>query len=298
MNVRIPCIQGYNEDEISIVLDDPSMKECPVILGTPTLYTPQVIKESEISQLAIPWATSCLSYLIRGLQAQVGQEVRMDVGNKNIAPTSVDKVVYVSTKFQIPPFGCKAIHGRTELLLMGYKLNVMTHGLEKKSPQLPLGVKVLSSYATLTTGSNRITVVLRNSTNELVGVQKGVPIARMVTANLIPPADLSSSPVKTPDMGCMSKEQRQQMLFEKLDLSGLESWDVKVDKQARSLLAKYHDLFSLEKNEIGHTKAVEHVIELKDPNATPFKEWLRRIPLLQVDKVREHLKLMLDAGAI
>ena len=47
MNVRIPCIQGYNEDQIAIVLDDPSMKECPVILGTPTLYRAiQVIKES------------------------------------------------------------------------------------------------------------------------------------------------------------------------------------------------------------------------------------------------------------
>ena len=202
MNVRIPCIWGYNEDQIAIVLDDPRMKECPLILGTPTLYRAiQVIKESKITQLAIPWATSHLSYLIRGLQAQVGQEVRTDVGNKNIAPTSVDEVVHVSTKFQIPPFGCKTIHGRTGLLLMGYKLNVMTHSLEKKSPQLPLGVEVLSSYATLTTGSNRITVVLRNNTNKWVEVQKGVPIARMVTANLIPPADLNSSPIKTPDVG-------------------------------------------------------------------------------------------------
>ena len=100
----------------------------------------------------------------------------------------------------------------------------------------------------------------------------------MVTANLIPPADLSSSPVKTPDVGRMSKEERQQTLFEKLDLSGLESWDAKVAKQARSLLAEYHNLFSLEKNEIGHTKAAEHVIELKDPDATPFKEQFRRIP--------------------
>ena len=53
MNVRIHCIQGYNKDQIAIVLDDPSMKECPVILGTPLLYrTIQVIKESEITQLA------------------------------------------------------------------------------------------------------------------------------------------------------------------------------------------------------------------------------------------------------
>ena len=181
---------------------------------------------------------------------------------------------------------------------MGYNLNVMTHGLEKKSPQLPLGVEVLSSYATLTTGSNKITVVLRNNTNEWVEVQKGVPIARMVTANLISPADLSLSPVKTPDVGRISEEERQQTLFKKLDLSGLEFWDAKVAKQARSLLAKYHDLFSLQKNEIGHTKAVKHVIELKDSDATPFKERFRRILPPQVDEVREHLKLMLDVGAI
>ena len=206
MNVRIACIKGYNEDQIAIVLDDLSMKEYPIILGTPTLYRAvQVIKESEITQLAVPWAMSCFSYLTQGLQARVGQEVRTDVGNKNITPTSVDEMVWVSLKFQIPPFGCKAIHGRTGLLLMGYKLNVMTHGLEKRSPQLPSGVKVLSSYATLTTGSNRITVVLKNNTNEWVEIQKGVLIARMVTANLIPPADLGSSPVKTPDSGRMSE---------------------------------------------------------------------------------------------
>ena len=129
-------------------------------------------------------------------------------------------------------------------------------------------------------------------------VQKGVLIARMVTANMIPPADLSSSPVKTSDSGRMSEEERQRMLFQKLDLSGLESWDAKAAKQARSLLAEYHDLFSLEKNEIGHMKAAEHVIKLRDPNATPFKEQFRSILPPQVNEVREHLKLMLDVGAI
>ena len=88
------------------------------------------------------------------------------------------------------------------------------------------------------------------------------------------------------------------MLFEKLDLSGLETWDAKAAKLVRNLLAEYHDLFSLEKNEIRCRKAAEHVIELKDPDATPFKEWFRRIPPPQVDEVREHLKLMLEAGAI
>ena len=37
MNVKVPCIQGYDEDQIAIVMDDPGMSEWPVILGTPTI---------------------------------------------------------------------------------------------------------------------------------------------------------------------------------------------------------------------------------------------------------------------
>ena len=47
MNVKVPCVQGYDEDWVAIVMDDPDMSECPVILGTPTIYrVMEVIKES------------------------------------------------------------------------------------------------------------------------------------------------------------------------------------------------------------------------------------------------------------
>ena len=50
MNVKVPGIAGYDEDQIAIVMDDPGMTEWPVILGTPTIYrVMKVIKESEIS---------------------------------------------------------------------------------------------------------------------------------------------------------------------------------------------------------------------------------------------------------
>ena len=62
INVQVPCVKGYNEDQIVIVMDDPNMKVCPVLLGTPTIYQVMpIIKESEIDQLATPWATSRLS---------------------------------------------------------------------------------------------------------------------------------------------------------------------------------------------------------------------------------------------
>ena len=49
---------------------------------------------------------------------------------------------------------------------------------------------------------------------------------------------------------------------------------------------------------MGHTNATKHKIVLKDPDTPPFKEHFCRIPPPQLDEVREHLKLMLDAGVI
>ena len=83
-----------------------------------------------------------------------------DMANKTFSPTELNKIVRTSSKVQISPFGHKIIHRKTGLILQGYKMNVMTHRLEKRSPQLPLGIEVLYSYATLTTGSDHVAVSL------------------------------------------------------------------------------------------------------------------------------------------
>ena len=69
-------------------------------------------------------------------------------------------------------------------------------------------------------------------------------------------------------------------------------------EKACGLLWEYHDIFSLEKQDMGHTKVTKHKIVLKDLDTPPFKEHFHRIPPPQVDEVREHLKLMLDAGVV
>ena len=143
MNVKVPCVQGYDEDQVALVMDDPGMVECPVILSTSTLYrVMEVIKESEISKLAVLWSSSLISWLMRDVMAKMGQVVVNDVANKPIAPLDVNEIVRVASKCTVPPFSHKVIHGRVGLVLRGCKLNVMTHGLEKRSPSLPLGIDV------------------------------------------------------------------------------------------------------------------------------------------------------------
>ena len=123
-------------------------------------------------------------------------------------------------------------------------------------------------------------------------IDKGVPIVRMEAANLVPPVT-SDFITSKPQTQKLSEEERQKALTEKLDLSGLAGWTDDLATKTRNLLMEYHNLFSLEKSEIGQTKMVKHTIMLKDPDTTPFKEQFHRILPPQVEKVREHLKLML-----
>ena len=299
MNVKVPCVRGYDEDQVTLVMDDPEMSECPVILGTSTLYwVMEVIKESEISKLAVPWSSSRLSWLMQDVMARLGQVVVNDVANKPIAPLDVDEVVRVASKCTVPPFGHKVIHGKVNLVLHGCRLNVMTHGLEKRLPSLPLGIDVQTAYATLANGSHRVPVVLRNNTQDWLKIKKGVPIARMVTANAIHKVTHILPAEKPHEQSTLTEAERQELLLEKLDLTGLEAWPGEQAEKACSLLKEYHDIFSLEKHDMGHTKATKHKIVLKVPDTPPFKERFRRIPPPQLDEVRAHLKMMLDAGVI
>ena len=68
----------------------------------------------------------------------------------------------------------------------------------------------------------------------------------------------------------LTMKQRQEKLFQELDLSGLKSWPPNLADSAQPLLAEYHDVFSLEPSELSCTPSTEHVIKVTDD--TPFKE--------------------------
>ena len=67
-------------------------------------------------------------------------------------------------------------------------------------------------------------------------------------------------------------------------------------EKALNLLAKYHDIFTLEVGEMGCTEVAEYKIEVTDMK--PFKERPRNIPSGLLEEVKEHLDHMLVVGAI
>ena len=79
-------------------------------------------------------------------------------------------------------------------------------------------------------------------------------------------------------------------MFEKLELSGLESWMEENKEKALNLFVEYHDIFALEDGEMGCTDAAKHKIEVT--------ERPRNIPSGLLEEVKGHLDHMLDVGMI
>ena len=145
-----------------------------------------------------------------------------------------------------------------------------------------------------------MSLVVRNVSDSHIFLKKGVPVARVVSASLVQPVELS--PEMEATLGAESQPEplsvtaRQEKLREKLNLDGLANWSPENAVVVRELVLAYHDVFALESNELGYTSAIEHEICIK--NDEPFKEWFQCIPLALLEEVRASLRDMLEAGVI
>ena len=118
--------------------------------------------------------------------------------------------------------------------------------------------------------------MVRNNTAYSQILQKKTLVARVVAASPVPKppeevkllegADESYDP-HTPRL---TVRQRHGKLFDELDLSDLDSWGPELADAACWLLAKYHNVFSLDPVELGCTHSAEHMIKVMDD--TSFKE--------------------------
>ena len=164
------------------------------------------------------------------------------------------------------------------------------------------GLTVQNTYTELRKGSKKAVVVVWNHTAYPQTLWKKTPVVRVIPVQLLPKTPKPKS-LLIPEEACpdpqtpkLTIRQRHGKLFDELDLSGLDSWAPKLADKACRLLAKYHDIFSLDPAELGCTHSTEHTIRVTDD--TPFKEHFRQIPPPMVEEVRNHLKEMLESGAI
>ena len=84
------------------------------------------------------------------------------------------------------------------------------------------------------------------------------------------PGTLESLEASENPKSTLSVEECQEKLLASLDLSGLNKWPEEKAKCAHELLREYHDIFSLDDNELGCASQVKHSIKVTDDE--PFKE--------------------------
>ena len=72
IHIQVDRFQGYDEDQIALVIQDLSnfVPQVPVILGTPMInHVVNVIKESEMDMLVIPWVNHLGSLPFGGMMS-------------------------------------------------------------------------------------------------------------------------------------------------------------------------------------------------------------------------------------
>ena len=81
-----------------------------------------------------------------------------------------------------------------------------------------------------------VVVVLRNNTCDWIEIRKGTLVTRMVATNQVPRVIDAISTDRPKQQPTLTEAERQDLLLDKLDLSGLEAWPA---EEVRRLMASY-----------------------------------------------------------
>ena len=207
--------------------------------------------------LAMPWANARAAHLLavwRMMPMEVGdgQEGKFDSNDD-------DPLMYTQKAETLEPFSSHVISVKTGKAYLGEHINVMVQALQTQDGTLPPGLTVQNTYTKLRKGSKKAVAVIQNNTAYPQTLLKKTPVARVVAALPVPKTPklegLQEGTNESPDFHTpkLTVRQRHGKLFDELDLSGLDSWTLELVDAACWLLAKYHDIFSLDPAELGCT---------------------------------------------
>ena len=277
IQVQVDGVQGYDEDQIALIIPDFShfANRVSIILGTPTIgQAVNVMKEAEMDALATLWANARAAHLL-AIWRMVPVEVEDD--RKEGYDTSQEGFVMHTQKVEtLEPFSSHVIPIEMMGAYLGEHLNMMVQSLHVQDGTLSPGLTVQNTYTELRKGSKKAVVVVQNHTAYPQTLPKKTLVAWMIPVQLVPgalePDSLPDQQEVCPDQQTskLTIRQRCGKLFDELDLSGLDLWAPKMADKAHQLLVEYHDIFSLDQADLGCTHSTEHAIKVTDD--TPFKE--------------------------
>ena len=185
--VQVDGVQGYDEDQIALVIPNISnfATRVPVILGTPTIgQVINIMKEAEMDALATPWVNVRAAHLLA-----VWRMTPMEVGNgqEEVYDTDNDNpLMYTQKAETLEPFSSHVIPIKTMKAYSEECINVMVQALHTQDGTLLPGLTVQNTYTKLRKGGKKAVVVVWNNTTYPQTLQKKTPLARAVAALPVP----------------------------------------------------------------------------------------------------------------
>ena len=165
IRVQVDGVQGYDEDQIALIIPDFSnfATRVPIILWTHTIgQVVNVMGEAEMDTLAMPWANDRAAHLLA-----VRRMMPVEVGNDQEEGYDTDKdspLIYTQKTETLEPFSSHVIPVKTTKAYLGEHLNVMVQALYAQDGTLLPGLTVQSTYTELRKGSKKAVVVVWNNT--------------------------------------------------------------------------------------------------------------------------------------
>ena len=141
--VQVGGVQGYDEDQITLVVPDESKfsEQIPVILGTHTIsHVVNVMKEMEIDALVMPWVNAWVAHLL-SMHRAAATEVD-DQTSKSTNPIGYDEVVFMRNMDTIEAFSSHVISIKVEKAYTGECINIMTQAIQTEDSSLPQGLTI------------------------------------------------------------------------------------------------------------------------------------------------------------
>ena len=227
--------------------------------------------------LAMPWANARVTHLL-AVQRMMPMEVG-DSQDGKFDSHDDDPLMYTQKPETLEPFSSHVMPVKMGKAYSGEHINVMVQALQTQDGSFPPGLTIQNTYTKLRKGSKKAVVVIWNNTAYLQTLRKKTPVARVVVALPVPKTpeseELWEGTNESPNFHTprLTVRQRHGKLFNELDLSSLDSWTLELADAAHQLLAKCHNVFSLDPAELGCTHSTEHIIKVT--NDTPFKEQFR-----------------------
>ena len=209
------------------------------MIGTCTLgRIVNVIKESELDRLSTSWAMTRASHLLSRQGTVVVDSGAAGDGpmeGESTTPESsqsseIDELIFIKENVRLGLFQTQILKCRTRPFLRE-SAHVMVMPLKASESQLggaqplPPGFYVLHAYTRLKMSSSKVSVMVRNMSNCPIFLKKGIQVVWVVSASLVPLAELSSEMEAILGMETMhvpmSVTAWQEKLLEKLNLDGL-----------------------------------------------------------------------------